>query len=121
MNHSVVRSFTKFGAMSGLALATLWFAASAAADQRAAMQVCRADAQKLCASTPPGGGRIVACLRENESKLSPGCQAQLGKLEGCAAEIKALCPQVQGDAGLRQCVRAKRSEVSEGCRTAAGG
>jgi Cysteine rich repeat len=121
MNHSVVLSLTKFIAMSGFALATLWFAASAAADQRAAMQVCRADAQKLCASTSPGGGRIAACLRENEAQLSPGCQAQLGRLEACAAEVKQLCPQAQGEGALRQCARAKRSEISEGCRAATGG
>jgi hypothetical protein len=121
MNHSVVLSFTKFIAMSGFALATLWFAASAAANERAAMQVCRADAMKLCSGVSPGGGRIAVCLRENESKLSPGCQAQLGQLEACAAEVKQLCPQAQGQGALRQCARAKRSEISEGCRAAAGG
>lgn len=121
MNHGVVFSLTKFMAMSGFALATLWFAASAAADQRAAMQVCRADAQKLCAGVSPGGGRIVACLRENESKLSPGCQAQLGGLEACATEVKQLCLQAQGETALRRCARARRSEISEGCRAAAGG
>jgi hypothetical protein len=121
MKHSVVFSFTKFTAMAGFVLATLWFAASAAADERAAMQVCRADVQKVCAGVSPGGGRIAACLRENEAKLSPSCQAQLGKLEACAAEVKQLCPQAQGEGALRQCARAKRSEISDGCRAAAGG
>jgi hypothetical protein len=121
MNPSVVLSLTKFIAMSGFALATLWFAASAAANERAAMQVCRADALKFCTGVFPGGGRIAVCLRENESKLSPGCQAQLGQLEACAAEVKQLCPKAQGQGALRQCARAKRSEIGEGCRAAAGG
>lgn len=121
MNRSVVFSFTKIIAVSGFALATLGFAASATANERAAMQVCRADAKKLCANVQPGGGRIAACLRENESKLSPGCQGQLGTLEACAAEVKQLCPQAQDEAALRQCARSRRNEISDGCRAAAGG
>jgi hypothetical protein len=126
MNHSVVFSLMKLIAMSSLALATLWVAASAsasasaAATERATMQVCRADAQKLCTGVSPGGGRIAGCLRETESKLSPGCKAQLGKLEACAAEIKQLCPQAQGEGALHQCALAKRGEISDGCRAAVG-
>lgn len=121
MNHGKVIFYVRLAAFGGLALALLWFAQPAAANERAAMQACRADAQKLCASTQPGGGRIAACLRENEAKLSSPCQAQLGKLEACAAEMKKICPQAQGEGELRQCVSAKRAELSAGCRAATGG
>jgi hypothetical protein len=121
MNQSNAIYFARLVAFAGLCLALLWFAQPAAANERAAMQVCRADARQLCTGAQPGGGRIAACLRENESKLSPGCQAQLGQLEACANEVKKLCPQAQGEGALRQCARAKRSEISEGCRAAAGG
>jgi Cysteine rich repeat len=108
-------------AFAALCLVWLWFAPPAAANERAAMRVCRADAHKLCPGVQPGGGRIAACLRENESKLSSGCQAQLGKLEACAAETKTICPQAQGEGELRRCVTDKRAEMSAGCRAAAGG
>jgi hypothetical protein len=121
MNHRKRVHFIRLAALGGLALALLWFAWPAAANERAAMRVCRADVQKLCAGTEPGGGRIAACLRENEAKLSPPCQAQLGKLEACAAEMKKICPQAQGEGELRKCVADKRAELSAGCRAAAGG
>jgi Cysteine rich repeat len=121
MNHSKSSSFARLFAFGGLSLALLWFAQPAAANERAAMQACRADAQKLCAHVQPGGGRIVACLRDNEANLSSSCQAQLGAVEACAAEVKKLCPQAQGEGAMRTCASQKRAEFSAGCRAAAGG
>ena len=39
-----------------------------------AEQPCRPEAQKLCSGVQPGGGRIIACLKQHESELSPQCQ-----------------------------------------------
>jgi hypothetical protein len=39
---------------------------------------CAADAQKLCAGVPNGGGRIVACLREHKDALSNQCKQAAG-------------------------------------------
>jgi hypothetical protein len=119
VNHKRPFSFAK---CMGLALAAAWFTAgAAAAGERPAMQACMADARKLCAGVQPGDGRIAACLRNNESQVSPACGAQLGTLEACAAEIKKLCPQAQGEGALRQCAKDRRSEISVDCRAAAGG
>ncbi|MFV2061610.1 MAG: cysteine rich repeat-containing protein [Gammaproteobacteria bacterium] len=38
---------------------------------------CEADADKLCLKVKPGEGRIVNCLRKNESKLDKKCTAAL--------------------------------------------
>lgn len=116
-----VLDFTRLLAFAAFALATASFGAEAVAAERSAMQACRADAQKLCAGVSPGGGRVVACLRTNEAQLSADCKSQLGAAEACAAELKKLCPQADGESALRQCARAKRSEISAGCRAAAGG
>ena len=35
---------------------------------------CADDAQKLCAGVQPGGGRIVACLKEHKDSLSDRCK-----------------------------------------------
>jgi hypothetical protein len=45
------------------------------ADLRAA---CADDAQKLCAGVQPGGGRIVACLKEHKDSLSDRCKQAAG-------------------------------------------
>ena len=42
-----------------------------------AREACAADFRSLCAGVQPGGGRILACLKQNEAKLSPNCQQAL--------------------------------------------
>jgi hypothetical protein len=43
---------------------------------------CGADYRTFCNDVPPGGGRVVACLRENGPSLSPRCRrALLGALQ----------------------------------------
>jgi len=39
---------------------------------------CAADAQKFCAGVQPGGGRIVACLKEHKDSLSDQCKQAAG-------------------------------------------
>jgi hypothetical protein len=39
---------------------------------------CADDAQKLCAQVQPGGGRIVACLKEHKDSLSDRCKQAAG-------------------------------------------
>jgi hypothetical protein len=35
---------------------------------------CKADYQKYCKGTVPGGGRIVACLNQQRDRLSDACK-----------------------------------------------
>jgi hypothetical protein len=42
-------------------------------------ETCGPDFRRFCQSTPLGGGRAIACLRENAARLSPGCQQVLAK------------------------------------------
>ena len=42
-----------------------------------AMAACKDDAQKLCARVKPGKGRMIRCLKQHQSELSPGCAAAL--------------------------------------------
>jgi hypothetical protein len=39
---------------------------------------CAEDAQRLCAGVQPGGGRIVACLKEHKDELSDQCKKAAG-------------------------------------------
>ena len=36
-------------------------------------EACAGDVKTLCSDVKPGGGRILACLKENKAKVSPGC------------------------------------------------
>ena len=66
--------------MKGLTLLLAVCAAAAAPraladDPLAAIRAaCGEDAQKLCAGVQPGGGRIVACLKEHKDSLSDRCK-----------------------------------------------
>ena len=41
------------------------------------IQSCEADADKYCLDVEPGEGRIVSCLKKNETKLDKQCAAAL--------------------------------------------
>lgn len=58
-----------------LALAVGFVTAASAqtltAEQRTA---CKADFEKYCQGTTPGGGRIVACLNKQRAQISGACR-----------------------------------------------
>ena len=45
----------------------------------AARVTCDADIQTLCAGVQPGGGRILACLKEHKDKVSDACKMAIVK------------------------------------------
>ena len=49
-----------------------------AQDLSAIRAACAGDAQTLCAGVQPGGGRIVACLKQHKDSLSDGCKKAAG-------------------------------------------
>ena len=56
---------------------------------QALKEACKGDYKTLCSEVQPGGGRIVACLKQQADKLSPGCKqaltaAQSAKQAGAA-------------------------------------
>jgi hypothetical protein len=40
---------------------------------------CDADIQKLCPGIQPGGGRILACLKQNKDAVSDACKQAIVK------------------------------------------
>jgi hypothetical protein len=61
-------------AVLALAIACSGSAGAQTADQRGA---CKADYDKYCAGTLPGGGRVVACLNKQQHQLSDACKKVL--------------------------------------------
>jgi hypothetical protein len=54
------------------------FAQTASPQASDARTACASDAQRLCAGVQPGGGRIVACLKEHKDSLSDPCKQAAG-------------------------------------------
>jgi hypothetical protein len=69
-------------------------AAYAAGDAKTA---CRADYEKFCKDTQPGGGRIMKCLKANEASLSQPCKDAMA-----GAEQKMMEKKEQGGMGEGQ-------------------
>jgi Cysteine rich repeat len=40
---------------------------------------CRPDLQMFCGGVPPGGGRLINCLAQNQPQVSPSCQMALAR------------------------------------------
>ena len=47
------------------------------AKHRAEAKACKDDVEKFCGGLKPGGGNLVACLRQHEADLSPPCKQEI--------------------------------------------
>ena len=52
-------------------------AAGGHAGHRGAMKACQSDRQTYCGSVEKGGGRVMQCMKQHASQLSPGCKSAL--------------------------------------------
>jgi hypothetical protein len=48
----------------------------------AILRICGADTRVFCAGIPMGGGRLLRCLAENASNVTPSCRAALAAAAG---------------------------------------
>jgi Cysteine rich repeat len=44
---------------------------------KAPLALCNADAEKICPGVAPGGGKIIACLKQHKDEVSFGCSKAL--------------------------------------------
>ena len=88
------------------------------------MQACKSDIDKFCKDVEPGGGRLVSCLKQHESELSPVCKdhiAQIAKganeMQACKGDIDKFCKDIKPGGGrIMRCLREHASELSPGCK-----
>src|SRR5260370_2998732 len=57
---------------------------------------CASDVQKLCAGVQPGGGRVLACLKQHKDEVSNVCKqavlAAMGQSSGNAGPAPSSAP-----------------------------
>jgi hypothetical protein len=69
-------------ATSAIVIVSLSTAAFAQSKQmQQAMRYCRSDMERLCPGVPPGGGRIIGCLKAHKMEMSVGCAMTLRRLK----------------------------------------
>lgn len=79
MKSSVLLISICLGAAAQFSLADDPPPAPAADALSAARAACNPDVQTLCAGVQPGGGRILACLKEHQDKVSDVCKQAIVK------------------------------------------
>ena len=57
------------------------FAAPAMAQQNDLAKYCKSDIERLCKGVPPGGGKIMQCLKAHEKDMTVGCAQALQKMK----------------------------------------
>ena len=77
-------AFRKFAvaAASTIVIVSLPVVAFAQSNQiQQAMRYCRADMERLCPGVPPGGGRVLRCLKAHKMEMSVGCAMTLRRIK----------------------------------------
>jgi len=86
---------------------------------------CMEEIEKYCKEIAPGKGRLLACLDENRSNLSPVCLGKVDQTKArllearqlCAADIDRFCPGIEpGEGRLLKCLKEKLNLLAPSCR-----
>jgi hypothetical protein len=74
----------KFAAAAALAIVIVSLPAAVFAQSsqiQEIMRYCKPDVERLCPGMPPGGGRILRCLKAHKMEMSVGCAMTLRKIK----------------------------------------
>jgi hypothetical protein len=100
----------------GVVAVLLSSSANAQTNAQSVKDACMGDYQRYCIGVLPGGGRIVACLREHADALNASCTAAISLAARCVDDYKRFCPQTELESGeLRACLLEHRADLSAGC------
>jgi Golgi apparatus protein 1 len=82
---------------------------------------CQGDVFAYCQGTPPGKGRVYACLVSHRERISSQCQEALARAEsfaaGCGGDAARLCPGLpKGEGAVLACLLSQRDKLSDACR-----
>jgi Cysteine rich repeat len=103
----------------------IFFCALLAAFYGRAENPCKKDIETLCKGIEPGGGAIIKCLKENDSKISNECKAHQQQMKGalkevqqaCHDDIEKFCKGIEpGKGRVRKCMRDHKEELSQKCK-----
>ncbi len=128
MTKSVISSLLAFPLfLSSLAPNVM---AAATEDLKSSLkQACQTDIQQFCSNVTPGQGRVMACLKSYEDKLSSSCKQQWqsvksewhkamkGAHAACAGDIQKFCSSVDTPRDIKNCLDEHSTDLSSTCKS----
>ena len=90
---------------------------------------CAEDMTKFCKDVQPGGGRIVACMKEHEKDLSAACKQHIAEVKerakeaqaACSDDVMKFCKDVQSGGGrILRCLKEHENDLSPDCKSKMG-
>jgi hypothetical protein len=90
---------------------------------------CKADINQFCKDITSGEGRIAACLKSHEDKLSSGCKEQWTAMhqkmketarvakQACGTDMQKFCPQAVGLKEVHSCLNSHIDDLSPSCKS----
>ncbi len=96
-----------------------------------AKSACTPELKKFCSEVTPGNGRVAACLKAHDDKLSPGCSTEWQNArerahanakqeiksfaQACSADAEKFCKDSAGFEEISGCLSKHQTELSKGC------
>ena len=86
---------------------------------------CASDIQTYCSDVTPGRGRIMACLKAHDDKLSSAClrheQAMVNQFrevrKACHSDVQKFCKDVKPGVGdVMRCLKQHEADLSQTCK-----
>jgi len=131
--HQEVRFMKKLSIIVYVVLVALFLAAAPGFSQdqdktvmpQSGKGACKADIEKFCKDIKPGGGRVWACLKSNEDRLSKKCADHLARErekskefnQACKDDFKKFCKGIPSGKGrISSCLKSHQAELSDTCR-----
>ena len=91
---------------------------------------CSEEISKYCKGVKPGGGRLLACLKEHERRSDATCREKVAEIEKrleeakqiCAGDTEKFCKGIQpGEGRIAKCLNEHLQEISPICREKVSG
>jgi phage host-nuclease inhibitor protein Gam len=86
---------------------------------------CKADIEKFCKDIKPGEGRLQACIKSNEDRLTQQCKDHMVReqektkefIRACKDESKKFCKEIKpGQGRIVSCLKSHEAELSDTCK-----
>jgi hypothetical protein len=118
---------TKTTHFLGAAVLSLGLCLLGTARARADDHPCKDDIEKFCKKERPAKARVLPCLKQHASELSPACSEHIAGVkekvqeihEACQADAAKLCKDEKAGKGrILACLKSHESDLSEPCKAA---